>query len=70
VIGVEESAKEKENHQIEANADLRHWQVDHIKASIKQAESGQLIDHGKVKERAAKWKFRGFQRQCGQYDRP
>ena len=38
------------NEAVEAYLDVQQWQVEHIKASIKQADAGLLIDHRKIKK--------------------
>jgi RHH-type transcriptional regulator, rel operon repressor / antitoxin RelB len=46
------------NEAVAAYLELQQWQVDHIKASIKQADRGQFVSHEEVKKRAAKWRRR------------
>jgi predicted transcriptional regulator len=44
------------NEAVAAYLDVQEWQVRHIKASIRQADAGQLIDHQEVRKMAAKWR--------------
>jgi predicted transcriptional regulator len=30
--------------------------LEHIKASVKQADAGRLIDHGEIKKMASRWR--------------
>lgn len=41
------------NEAVEAYLDFQQRQLEHIKASIKQADKGRLIDHAEVKKMAA-----------------
>lgn len=38
------------NEAVEAYLDLQQWQLEHIKASIKQADAGLLINHREIKK--------------------
>jgi predicted transcriptional regulator len=38
------------NEAVAAYLDFQQWQFEHIKASIKQADAGRLIDHRKIKK--------------------
>jgi len=46
------------NEAVAAYLDVQQWQMEHIKASIDQADAGKLIDHEQVKKMAAKWRRR------------
>lgn len=46
------------NEAVEAYLDVQQWQMEHIKASIQQADAGKLIDHEQVRKMAAKWRRR------------
>lgn len=46
------------NEAVSAYLDVQQWQIEHIKASIKQADAGQFISHQDVKKMAAKWRRR------------
>ena len=46
------------NEAVEAYLDIQQWQIDQIKASIRQADAGRLTDHEDVKKMAAKWRRR------------
>jgi predicted transcriptional regulator len=37
------------NEAVAAYLDVQRWQLGHIKASVKQADAGRLIDHRKQK---------------------
>ena len=38
------------NEAVESYLDLQQWQLEHIKASIRQADAGLLIDHREIKK--------------------
>ena len=42
------------NAAVEAYLDVQQWQLEHIKASIKQADAGQLIEHREIKKIASR----------------
>lgn len=46
------------NQAIEAYLDVQQWQLEHIRAGIRQADAGNLLDHAQVKRRAGKWRGR------------
>ena len=46
------------NEAVSAYLDIQQWQLEHIKASIKQADAGRLIDHAEVKKMASHWRRR------------
>jgi len=46
------------NEAVEAYLDVQQWQLDHLKASIQQADEGRLMDHREVKKMASKWRRR------------
>jgi len=41
------------NEAVAAYLDLQQWQLERIKASIKQADAGRLIDHAEIKKMAS-----------------
>lgn len=41
------------NEAVEAYLDFQQWQLEHIKASIHQADKGRLIDHAEIKKMGA-----------------
>ncbi|MGD0697747.1 MAG: CopG family transcriptional regulator [Terriglobia bacterium] len=41
---------------VTAYLDVQQWQVEQIRAGLRQAEAGELIDHDEVREMAAKWR--------------
>ena len=46
------------NEAVEAYLDVQQWQLEHIRAGIREADAGKLIDHAKVKKLAGKWRAR------------
>lgn len=46
------------NEAVSAYLDVQQWQLEHIKASISQADAGRLIDHGEIKKMASHWRRR------------
>ena len=46
------------NEAVEAYLDVQQWQLDHLKASIQQADAGRVMDHREVKKMASKWRRR------------
>jgi predicted transcriptional regulator len=46
------------NEAVEAYLDVQQWQLEHIRAGIREADAGKLIDHAQVKKLAAKWRAR------------
>lgn len=46
------------NAAVDAYLDVQQWQIEHVKAAIKQADAGELIEHDEVRTRAAKWRRR------------
>jgi predicted transcriptional regulator len=46
------------NEAVEAYLDVQEWQLEHIRAGIREADAGKLIDHAQVKKLAAKWRAR------------
>ena len=44
------------NEAVESYLEVQQWQVDQIKAGIRQADRGKLIDHADVKRMAARWR--------------
>jgi predicted transcriptional regulator len=46
------------NVAVEAYLDVQQWQLEHIRAGIREADAGKLIDHAQVKKLAAKWRAR------------
>jgi len=39
-----------------SSPDVQQWHLQEIRAGIAEAEAGQVIDHGKVKAMAARWR--------------
>jgi predicted transcriptional regulator len=46
------------NEAVAAYLDVQQWQIRHIKAATRQADSGRLIEHTEVKKMASKWRRR------------
>jgi predicted transcriptional regulator len=46
------------NEAVSAYLEVQRWQTAHIKKSVKQADTGQFMDHREVKKMAAKWRRR------------
>jgi len=46
------------NEAVEAYLDVQQWQIEQIKASIRQADEGKLIEHKQVRKMASKWRQR------------
>ena len=46
------------NEAVAAYLDTQRWQLEHLKKSIKQADSGQFIEHQEVKKMATSWRRR------------
>ena len=46
------------NEAVAAYLDVQQWQLEHIRASVKQADAGKFISHEEVKKMAAKWRRR------------
>ena len=46
------------NEAVEAYLDVQQWQMEQIKASIRQADEGKLIEHKQVRKMASKWRLR------------
>ena len=46
------------NEAVSAYLDVQQWQIEHIKAAVRQADAGKLLDHQQVKKMAAKWRRR------------
>ena len=46
------------NEAVEAYLDVQQWQIEQIKASIRQADEGKLIEHKQVRKMASKWRLR------------
>ena len=46
------------NAAVEAYLDVQQWQLEHIRAAIREADAGKLIDHAQVKKLAGKWRAR------------
>ncbi len=43
---------------VTAYLDVQQWHVNQIKAGIRQADAGELIDHAQVRKRLAIWRRR------------
>ena len=46
------------NEAVAAYLDVQQWQIEQIKASIRQADEGKLIEHKQVRKMASKWRLR------------
>ena len=46
------------NEAVTAYLEVQEWQVKRIKAAIREADEGSLVDHKEVKKLAAKWRRR------------
>lgn len=46
------------NEAISSYLDVQQWQIEHTKASIKQADAGRLTDHYEIKKMASNWRRR------------
>ena len=46
------------NEAVTAYLDVQQWQIEQIKEGLRQADSGRLVDHSKVKKLAARWRSR------------
>jgi predicted transcriptional regulator len=46
------------NEAVAVYLDVQQWQLEHLKASIKQADTGRLIDHREVKKTVSNWRRR------------
>lgn len=46
------------NEAVAAYLDIQEWQIEHIKASIRQADAGKFIEHDDVKKMVRKWRKR------------
>ena len=46
------------NEAVTAYLNVQEWQVQQIKAGLRQAEAGELIEHAQVRQMAAKWRRR------------
>ncbi len=44
------------NEAVSAYLEVQQWQIDQIKASLKQADAGKLVSHQKVKNLAKRWR--------------
>ena len=65
VIALDELAKAVDrdrtyllNEAVAAYLDVQQWQIEHVKAAIKQADAGQFVEHKDVRRMAAKWRRR------------
>lgn len=46
------------NEAVAAYLDVQQWQIEHVKAAVRQADAGRLLEHQQVKKMAAKWRRR------------
>lgn len=46
------------NEAVESYLEVQQWHVEQIKAGVRQADRGKLIDHSDVKRMAARWRRR------------
>jgi len=43
---------------VQAYLDTQQWQLEQIRAGVAEADTGQVLDHRKVKAMAARWRRR------------
>lgn len=43
---------------VAAYLEVQEWQIEHVKASLHQAEHGKLLEHAEIRKRAGKWRRR------------
>jgi predicted transcriptional regulator len=46
------------NEAVRNYLEVQQWQIEHIKAGLRQAERGELIDNGEVKRISKTWRRR------------
>lgn len=46
------------NEAVESYLEVQQWHIEQIKAGVRQADRGKLIDHSDVKRMAARWRRR------------
>jgi predicted transcriptional regulator len=46
------------NEAVAAYLEVQQWQLEHVKASLRQAGQGKLLEHAEIRKRAAKWRRR------------
>lgn len=46
------------NEAVAAYLEVQQWQLEHVKASLRQVEQGKLLEHAEIRKRAAKWRRR------------
>ena len=46
------------NEAVRACLEAQEWHLAEIRAGIAEADAGEVIDHGKIKAMAAKWRHR------------
>ena len=44
------------NEAVSAYLEVQQWQIEQIKASLKQADAGKVVSHQKVKKLAKRWR--------------
>jgi predicted transcriptional regulator len=46
------------NEAVSAYLEVQCWHIEQIEKGIRQADAGQMVDHGKVKKMTARWQRR------------
>lgn len=46
------------NEAVDAYLEIQEWQIEHLKAAIKQADAGKFMEHEEVRKMAARWRRR------------
>jgi len=44
------------NEAVAAFLEVQPWQIEHLKAAIKQANAGKFIEHRQIRKMAVKWR--------------
>jgi predicted transcriptional regulator len=46
------------NEAVAAYLEVQQWHLEHVKAALRQAEQGKLLEHADIRKRTAKWRQR------------
>jgi len=46
------------NEAVDVYLETQQWQLEHIKAAVRQADAGPLLEHDEVKRMASSWRRR------------
>jgi RHH-type rel operon transcriptional repressor/antitoxin RelB len=46
------------NAAVDAYLEVQRWHIEEIEKGVRQADAGLLLDHGRVRKMAAKWRRR------------